>query len=245
MESNFFLSKDSSDNEIRRYFEAILKISKQDNEFPVDLDDVWMLVYSSRNKAVRALKSAFMKDVDYQPITNNGQRSSDGRFKEGNQVDFKLSLSCLEFFIARKVRPVFEVYRKVFHKTVELAQQRQLSPSELILQLAQMNVESERKMKELEQKQNSLESKVQEIEMRTSTEIKESTVVGYAIRLGLDINRPKASQLGRVASTICSKRGYEMGKVNDPRFGYVKTYPDSVLREVFTKSYPNLNLGQL
>lgn len=27
-----------------------------------------------------------------------------------------LSVPCLEFFIARKVRPVFEVYRQVFHK---------------------------------------------------------------------------------------------------------------------------------
>lgn len=27
-----------------------------------------------------------------------------------------LSIPCLEFFIARKVRPVFEVYRQVFHK---------------------------------------------------------------------------------------------------------------------------------
>lgn len=29
-----------------------------------------------------------------------------------------LSIPCLEYFIARKVRPVFEVYRKVFHKVV-------------------------------------------------------------------------------------------------------------------------------
>lgn len=32
---------------------------------------------------------------------------------------YMLSVPCLEFFIARKVRPVFEVYRKVFHKVAE------------------------------------------------------------------------------------------------------------------------------
>lgn len=244
MECNFFLSKNSSSDDIRRYFEAVLKLSQSNEQYPVDIDEVWMLVYSERSKAVRALKSNFIEGEDFVALAQNGKQNN---LHSGgsNKIDYKLSLPCMEYFIARKVRPVFDVYRKVFHKTAELAQQRQLSPSELILQLAQMNVESERKMKELERKQNSLESKVQEIEMRTSTEIKESTVVGYAIRLGLDINRPKASQLGRAASTICSKRGYEMGKVNDPRFGYVKTYPDSVLREVFAKSYPNLNLGQL
>ena len=33
-----------------------------------------------------------------------------------------LSVPCLEFFIARKVRSVFEVYRKVFHKVAESAE---------------------------------------------------------------------------------------------------------------------------
>lgn len=30
-----------------------------------------------------------------------------------------LTVSCLEYFIVKKVRPVFEVYRKVFHKAAE------------------------------------------------------------------------------------------------------------------------------
>ena len=241
MESNFFLSKNSSSDDIRRYFEAIFKLAQSHEQYPVDIDEVWMLVYSERGKAVRAWKTNFIEGEDFVALAQNGKQNN---LHSGgaNKIDYKLSLPCMEYFIARKVRPVFDVYRQVFHKTAELAQQRQLSPSELILQLAQMNVESERKMKELEQKQNSLESKVQEIEMRTSTEIKESTVVGYAIRLGLDVSRPKASQLGRAASTICSKRGLEMGKVNDPRFGYVKTYPDHVLKEVFVKYYPSLKI---
>lgn len=243
MESNFFLSKGSSDDEIRRYFEAVLKISKQDNEFPVDLDEVWMLVYAERSKAVRALKTNFIDGVDFISLAQNGKQTSLQGSGGANKIDYKLTLSCMEFFIARKVRPVFEVYRKVFHKTAELSEKRQLTPSELILQLAQMNVESERKMKELEAKHNSLEAKVEELEMRTATEIKETTVVGYATRLNLDISRAKASQIGRAASTICSKRGFEMGKVNDPRFGYVKTYPDHILRELFIKNFPNLNIG--
>ncbi len=40
---------------------------------------------------------------------------------------FMLSVSCLEFFIARKVRPVFEVYRKVFHKVVDMVQSTTIS----------------------------------------------------------------------------------------------------------------------
>lgn len=38
-----------------------------------------------------------------------------------------LSVPFLEFFIARKVRPVFEVYRKVFHKVVDTVQSTTIS----------------------------------------------------------------------------------------------------------------------
>lgn len=59
------LSKDSSESEIKRYFNAVLELSKSDNEFPVNLDEVWMLIYSEKGKAVRALKENFIEGVDY------------------------------------------------------------------------------------------------------------------------------------------------------------------------------------
>lgn len=40
-----------------------------------------------------------------------------------------LSLPCLEFFIARKVRPVFEVYRQVFHKVASGELMRPKAPA--------------------------------------------------------------------------------------------------------------------
>lgn len=110
------LTKQSTDQEIKAYFEEVLKLSKDSEEFPVNLDDVWPLVYSEKGKAVRALKSneLFIENVDYKPLAQNGKQN-DPR-GGSNQVTYMLSVPCLEFFIARKVRPVFEVYRQVFHK---------------------------------------------------------------------------------------------------------------------------------
>lgn len=121
------LTKQSSEAEIKAYFCAILNLSESDEEFPVNLDDVWPLVYSRKDKAVRALQSndLFMKGIDYQVLPKNGENSkalpkNGGKPQEGRPVDiYMLSIPCLEFFIARKVRPVFEVYRKVFHKVAE------------------------------------------------------------------------------------------------------------------------------
>ena len=118
------LTKQSTGQEIKAYFEEVLKLSKDSKEFPVNLDEVWPLVYSAKEKAVRALKSndLFLQNVDYQVLAQNGENSgvlaqNGGKVPTGRPTEiYMLSVPCLEFFIARKVRPVFEVYRQVFHK---------------------------------------------------------------------------------------------------------------------------------
>lgn len=57
MAKKIILSKESSKSEIKAYFNAVLKLSQSDDEFPVNLDEVWPLVYSEKGKAVRALTS--------------------------------------------------------------------------------------------------------------------------------------------------------------------------------------------
>lgn len=106
--NDLVLSKESSESEIKRYFNAVLRLSKSDNEFPINLDEVWMLVYNRRDYAADALKKDFIENVDY-IITS--VKTEVGSVK----YDYFITVPCMEFFIARKVRPVFEVYRKVFH----------------------------------------------------------------------------------------------------------------------------------
>ena len=128
------LTKQSSESEIKAYFIQVLNLSRSKEEFPVNLDEVWALAYKEKGKAVRALRTneLFVEGIDYQVFTQNGQKTdgvfaqngkkSDDAQDEGRNVGgrpqntYMLSVPCLEFFIARKVRPVFEVYRQVFHK---------------------------------------------------------------------------------------------------------------------------------
>ena len=136
--ANLILSKESSESEIKRYFNAVLELSKSDNEFPINLDEVWMLVYGRKEEAVRALtlNEQFIENVDYQVLRKNAENSNGGRPTN----EYKLTLSCMEFFIARKVRPVFEVYRQVFHKVSK----HELSRKELALMVLQAEEEKER-----------------------------------------------------------------------------------------------------
>lgn len=111
------LTKNSSESEIKAYFEGIAKLMQGNEQFPVNLEDVWSLVYATKSKAVQTLRRSelFIEGIDYQSLNQKVQREVGGTMR----VEYMLSVPCLEFFIARKVRPVFEVYRKVFHKVVD------------------------------------------------------------------------------------------------------------------------------
>lgn len=118
------LTKQSTDQDIKAYFEEVLRMSRDSEEFPVNLDEVWPLVFGRKQEAVRALKNdrLFVENIDYQVLRNDAQNSevlrNDAENQQGGRPTeiYMLSVPCLEFFIARKVRPVFEVYRQVFHK---------------------------------------------------------------------------------------------------------------------------------
>ena len=144
---------------IRNYFQYILTLSKSGEPYPVDLEDVYYLVYKKKSDAVDALKKGevFMQDVDYQVLRQNPQNLFGGRPKD----IYKLSIPCLEFFIARKVRPVFEVYRQVFHQVPDVA----------------MNVRADNtKMAMLEKKVESLERRIKIVQSisKYETELKSS-----------------------------------------------------------------------
>lgn len=113
------LTKSSTSEEIKAYFNAILRLAKASEKYPVNLDEVWMLVYSRKSDAVDALQRDFVENDDYQVLRQNPQNPQGGRPVN----EYRLTVPCLEYFIVKKVRSVFEVYRKVFHKAPEMAKQ--------------------------------------------------------------------------------------------------------------------------
>lgn len=117
--SNIILSVKSSENQIKQYFIAVMALKNNGEQFPVDLDAVWPLAYASKQKATDLLlgNGQFFEGEDYILLNQMGKQNegSGGH----NRVVYKISIPCMEYLIARKVRAVFEVYRQVFHKTID------------------------------------------------------------------------------------------------------------------------------
>lgn len=153
MATNLILTKQSSDTEIRSYFKAILELSKSDNEFPVNFDEVWMLVYQDKHKAVNELKDKFIENIDYQALTQKVECKNGIGYSR--KIDYYLTVPCLEFFIARKVRAVFEVYRQVFHHKVNTLEN--ISRKDLAKMLYESELEKERLQEEVKRKDDEIQ----------------------------------------------------------------------------------------
>lgn len=104
-------------NKIKGYFLLLQeKVNENpENVFCVNLDDVWQYCYASRKDAVRALRKGkmFIEGIDFIALRNSAQRSASD-IKE----HFYLTIQCFEYFVARRNKLIFEIYRRTFHLSV-------------------------------------------------------------------------------------------------------------------------------
>jgi len=133
-------------DKLNTYFASIFDAEDSGDEFPVELSHIWAIGYSRKDAAVRALEKNFMEGVDFQKVHQLVELSG--------QVEhvYKLSVSCLEYFVVRANRAVFEVYREC-RKAVR--QVVQLLPRDLpsALRLA-ANLAEEKERLQLQIQQN-------------------------------------------------------------------------------------------
>lgn len=112
------LTKMSENNEVKTYFTRVFELKQSGKEFPVNLDKVWPLVYNQKGKALATLRSDFVEGEDFY-LSQMGKVINYNELKKGVRIDAYLTVNCMEYFIAKKVKPVFEVYRSVFHNAVD------------------------------------------------------------------------------------------------------------------------------
>ena len=124
------LTKETSQDALRNYFAGVIALSRSNNPFPVDLDDVWPLLYTTKNQAVRELKNKRKDGFDYIVMTEDfilnksvqnkiEKEYNENKETRGRKEDkYFLSLHCLQEWVVRKIDGVFEVYLKVFDNSL-------------------------------------------------------------------------------------------------------------------------------
>lgn len=82
-----------------------------------------------------------------------------------------------------------------------------------------------------------LRDDLDELKERTASVPKASTIVAYVTRNNIPLDIQKYPSTGRKATNLAKKKGVKISRLNDPRFGHVNVYPDTLLDELFADHY--------
>ena len=129
------LTKDSPREILKNYFKGIIALSRSQNKYPVDLDDVWPLFYTRKSDAVYELRHGgrFYEEDDYIVLKSNelilrNFPQNKSNIEEGVKIEnrgrkedkYYLTLSCVEYLVVRRFRPAFNVYRLFLQSRLNL-----------------------------------------------------------------------------------------------------------------------------
>ena len=101
-----------SEQSAQQYFEYIFNLESSGISHPVDFDAVWPLCYTRKDIALDALKANFIEGMDYN-LRQKAEVLTFSALQAGIKVDIELSVGCLEWFIVRKLRSIFECYQNM------------------------------------------------------------------------------------------------------------------------------------
>ena len=193
MEELIKITNQSDGATLKKYFTKILELQASGEQFPVELDEVWPLIYSTKQNATRELKTNFLEGDDYH-LMQNDKVVKINDLQNGVKYDCKLSVPCLEYFIVRKVRAVFEVYRGVFHAVAE-------SPKQVVLpskkELALMVVAAEEKIELLEAENKKLAPKAEVVDIiLTAKNCYTTTDIAKELGMGATTLNKKLCEMG-------------------------------------------------
>lgn len=208
--------------------EELIKIHDNDGKKAVSARELHSFLESKKDFSDwikhRIKKYELIENQDYVVFPQIGENPNGGR----PQKEYALTIDCAKELAMVEGNAKGKKARQYFiaceNRLKEIA--RPLSPAEQLLHNAQLLVEQEKRL-------NSVETKVLELEAKTKTHPDFFTVAGYGTLIGIPVNLTTASIIGRKASKICKERGITPDEIPDPRFGRVKTYPKTVLNEVF------------
>ena len=222
---------------LKAYFTKIRELVKSGEQFPSNLEEVWPLVYASKQNAIRELKTNFIDGDDFHLIQND-EVLKFNELQNGVKYECKMSVPCLEYFIVRKVRPVFDVYRSVFHSTLDKAENPDPTTEiDILLKQVQILAAQNKRITAVESEQVEQRNDIEELKAITTTRPDYYAISGYARKHKKPVDKIIGAQLGKKATAICNQRGFVIGKVNDEKYGDVGSYPADVLKEVFDEYF--------
>lgn len=176
----------------------------------------------------RIKRYGYEEDVDYIAVTNILESG-------GREIDYALTIDCAKELSMVEGNDKGRLVRRYFLKCEKEAKQIQQPQSQIDILVQNVLI-----LKEHDKRLEATEQKIKVLEAKTTLRQDRFAIAGYASLHNIKVSLIEAASLGRAASKICKDAGIHCDKINDPRFGQIKTYPSDILYSLFKNKYPLL-----
>ena len=166
---------------------------------------------------------SFIQDADFIQFHNFVESNSKARTEYHIIIDMAKELSMVERNEkGKQARQYFIECERRLRAPVAMTLEEQLVKS------AQALLALRQDITQIAISQRTLEEKVDAF----TAGIEYYSIVAFCNINKIKVDLKEAAKIGSKASRICRNNGYIVGKITDPRFGMVNTYPVSVLEEL-------------
>lgn len=177
----------------------------------------------------RIKKYDLVEGQDYEVFHNFMENPNGGR----PMNEYALTIDCAKELSMVEGNAKGKQARQYFIECEKIAKQAVQPIKELsTLDLLELTIKG---MRENQLELEEVKRDVLELKAQTQARPEYYTIAGYGSLHNVPVNIKQASSLGRKASSMCKKLGYETDTIPDPRFGKVKMYPRIVLDKVFSQ----------
>ncbi len=166
---------------------------------------------------------SFVQDADFIQFHNFVESNSKARTEYHITIDMAKELSMVERNEkGKQARQYFIECERRLRAPVAMTLEEQLVKS------AQALLALRQDITQIAISQRTLEDKVDAF----TAGIEYYSIVAFCNINKVKVDLKEAAKMGAKASRICRDNGYIVGKITDPRFGMVNTYPVSVLEDI-------------
>ena len=177
------------------------------------------------------IRDEFEKEITLQKILESKYKNERGReypmfeltISQGKQVLMRESK-----YVRRRVVEWLEYIENII---------KPMTPGELLMTQAQGMIALE-KVQQAQAEQIALQNeRLSKIEAKITTKNEDYfTISGYSNIVGRRVPLQQAISMGKKAAKLCIQRDIPMGNEYDAKYGFVKSYPTEVLKEVFANN---------
>jgi len=231
--------------------ETAIALQSSGDAQPVDFDLAWVwLGYSSKQMALKKLKNNFEEGLDFNlnlvsKVQIEGDREVSRPFQQ-----ISLTIECFKSMGMIAGTEKGKEVRRYFLECEKVAQAKPMSMGEILVMQAQQFLALEQRQDSIEEENRLLREKLaliesaqeaNELETDANTQELERfrnghgfyfSIAGWCSKNNIKASLQEMNNLGRKAAALCRMKQITPQPVNDPRWGTVNTYPDSILMEV-------------